>query len=662
MLNNVKEIANFIPKIKEYDENLEKQNLWWSVVAMVGKVNNHGMEPQLLDSISETQAQFSGLKETLIKSLVKRYIDKVSVEMAIKSQAFIEILNRNLFERTADVGFLAMDDEVVGFLVAKDFSAERQAYMRQVFTEYVQKYSVYNNVVLLTPELEIAVQLTGSNHVGSIGMTAPIKEALESADYIECDQPIANLTVDKQPLTFLNRVVFEGKVVGILCLCFKFEDEFTRIYKTLSSVDSMFVFTLEGLNGQAMFSSHPNKVANVSKIKLDNNKLQQFPLENQCFFGYSSLAKGYQGYKGLTWASTLISPASKCLKHKKIDSNISLNENSALFPYDLNELNLEINTALLIVILNGKIISLKNKVKAFLPVLDSFQEIGKEIEKIFTSSIEHIHQITYQTMETEVALSARLAIDIMDRNLYERANDCRWWALNKKIRTSLSKPIITPEESHELAELLKSINNLYTVYTNIFIYNSNGEIVAMSNSDTHLLGKSIADYPEVASSLLNSDSQKYAVSDFESSILYANNLANRRTYTYHASILEIEKQATVGGIGVVFDSPPEFKEILDDFLPKKPDGKIYQDSFAVFVDREKSIISVTDNKFGLEVGKVFELNSTLFLAENGKSGTENIALQGIDFLVGYQVSNGYREYKVSDGYENDVICIVFVPS
>ncbi len=68
--------------------------------------------------------------------------------MAIKSQAFIEILNRNLFERTADVGFLAMDDEVVDFLVAKDFSIERQAYMCQVFTEYVQKYSVYTQLLV----------------------------------------------------------------------------------------------------------------------------------------------------------------------------------------------------------------------------------------------------------------------------------------------------------------------------------------------------------------------------------------------------------------------------------------------------------------------------------------------------------------------------------
>jgi hypothetical protein len=32
---------------------------------------------------------------------------------------------------------------------------------------------------------------------------------------------------------------------------------------------------------------------------------------------------------------------------------------------------------------------------------------------------------------------ASLAINIMDRNLYERANDCRWWALDPVIANFL---------------------------------------------------------------------------------------------------------------------------------------------------------------------------------------------------------------------------------
>ena len=30
--------------------------------------------------------------------------------------------------------------------------------------------------------------------------------------------------------------------------------------------------------------------------------------------------------------------------------------------------------------------------------------------------------------------------DIMDRNLYERANDCRWWALSPVLREGLAAP------------------------------------------------------------------------------------------------------------------------------------------------------------------------------------------------------------------------------
>ncbi len=32
---------------------------------------------------------------------------------------------------------------------------------------------------------------------------------------------------------------------------------------------------------------------------------------------------------------------------------------------------------------------------------------------------------------------AELIVDIMDRNLYERANDCRWWALTTDFRAIL---------------------------------------------------------------------------------------------------------------------------------------------------------------------------------------------------------------------------------
>ncbi|MFX6170992.1 hypothetical protein ABTF49_19205, partial [Acinetobacter baumannii] len=54
---------------------------------------------------------------------------------------------------------------------------------------------------------------------------------------------------------------------------------------------------------------------------------------------------------------------------------------------------------------------------------------------------------------------SRLMMDVMDRNLYERANDCRWWALAPALREALASGRGGPS----LGALLDDINRLYTV-------------------------------------------------------------------------------------------------------------------------------------------------------------------------------------------------------
>lgn len=66
-----KEIMVHIPAVRQYNEELEKQDLWWTVVAMVGKINNQNIDSQLVESISEAQKQFSDLKITLIRASSK---------------------------------------------------------------------------------------------------------------------------------------------------------------------------------------------------------------------------------------------------------------------------------------------------------------------------------------------------------------------------------------------------------------------------------------------------------------------------------------------------------------------------------------------------------------------------------------------------------------
>ncbi|BBP43723.1 cache domain-containing protein [Thiosulfativibrio zosterae] len=664
MLDNLPQMTKFIPKIRQYDDDLEKQNLWWTVVAMVGKVNNQDMDGQLLESITETQAQFEKLRANLIENMVQRYLDKVSVSLKLKSQAFINTLNRNLFERTADVGFLAIDDDIVGFLEAEDFSKEKLFHLQERLTSYVLKYSVYDDVAILSPTGKVLVR--EDKEIAPIQSHNDIWSKVVTHDgYIEYDKPLDIFPKQSLPLSYLQRICNrQGKVVGILCLSFKFVDELTQLSDTLShsaeSEPSSENFLLCDQAKNIMFAKHSTEMGK-SLPALKSNQLEIVSFSGRQYFAYVTEAEGYQGFKGLPWQSVVLHPLDVAFKSDAAEHHFELNETSALFPHDLNELNLEINTALLIVVLNGKIISLKNKVKAFLPVLDSFQEIGEQIRQIFATSIEHIYQVTHQTLAAEVSFLAKLAMDIMDRNLYERANDCRWWSVNPNFRRllSLEEPL-THQQRNELTDVLKAINELYTVYENIIIFDKNADVVAMSDSKNQkMLGSNIGHLSGVKAALKLQTPIDYRVSAFEKTPLYQ----NKPTYIYYASIAKpiSSRYENVGGVGVVFNAEPEFKAILEDFLPKDVNGQSIPGAFAAFVDDHAQVISITENPMNFEVGSHLQLGFNLS-ALRSDNGTFEVEINHINYLVGYQLSQGYREYKITDSYENKVIALIFSQS
>jgi len=644
-----------IPKIKEYEALLERQNLWWTVVAVVGKVNNHGLEPQLLDSVSETQEKFDRLKSQLIESLAKRYIERAEIDQKLKSQAFIDILNRNLFERTADIGFLATDQDLIDYLSASQFSAQARLEIENRLNEYIKKYSVYSDVVLLTPSLEVVASLNGEDGV-THSSSAILSQALTSSNYIEYDQPIDVVSYEELPLYFIQRVEYENQVIGLVCLSFKLEDELRRIHKTLSGKDGNLNLTLLNGQNQVLFNSQ-----GMNPLPMNNPSFKQLfavQKESKERLGYLTTTTGYQGYKGLDWKSLMLVNVDEAVDLKMDLADQQLTAKSELFPVDLYDLNMEINTALLIVVLNGKISSLKNNVKAFLPVLDSFQEIGAQVRHIFSDSISHIHRVMHNTMEEKALFSSSVALDVMDRNLYERANDCRWWALNPVFSSVLTERSV--EQYSVLAEVLHYINSLYTVYSLLFVYDKSGTIVAISDeSKKQFLGKKLSDLAEVKDCLKLTNSQQYTVSPFDKTDLYG----SKPTYIYHAAIRS-DKDVTsvVGGVGTVFSSEDEFEEILKDFLPKDQHESITEGAFSFFVDEKNIVISATENTYGLLAGHSLNDSKlgTSFLQK--EQDVFDLNVNGTNYIVAKQESKGYREYKNTDGYINTVKCFVFVKS
>jgi chemotaxis signal transduction protein len=296
---------------------------------------------------------------------------------------------------------------------------------------------------------------------------------------------------------------------------------------------------------------------------------------------------------------------------------------------------------------HGNLLSLK-------AILKQLRSMGARTAQALADSSSKLHT-TMITSELRNAESiARLMIDIMDRNLYERSNDCRWWALTSEIRRILSEGRLSSDDKAKITDILVYINKLYTVYTRLFIYDIKGNIVAESNlhhDPMDAVGRQVtASYAQDTFSLRSP--QEYRVSPFEESWLYD----GKPTYVYNAAIRHIDDMnKIVGGIGIVFDSTPEFKHMLEDCLPDEPGA------FGLFVERPSGRIIASTDASNYQNGEILWIDPEFFELQQGAGKSKIVLYNKKYYAVGCYSSRGYREFKTTGDYHNDVAAFVFIP-
>jgi chemotaxis signal transduction protein len=109
--------------------------------------------------------------------------------------------------------------------------------------------------------------------------------------------------------------------------------------------------------------------------------------------------------------------------------------------------------------------------------------------------------------------------------------------------------------------------------------------------------------------------------------------------------------AVVGGIGIVFDATNEFYAMLKSGIAEN------ESINALFIDRQGNIISSTDST--RPAGTVLQIDTDLLNLPNGKSTSRIVIHDGHYSILGCSVSDGYREFKITDGYKEDVIAIIY---
>ena len=665
------QLMDSMPWVVRYKKRLDSLNDWWNKISLIGKINSHSIDTMIFSDMRTTKEKLSELQKNLIDNLLTEEVKKSVLDSGSKAQVAIDILIRNLFERTADVGFLATDSDIRDFLQRSEVLDTEREQLRERLEEYVKKYSVYHDIIITDIDGNVKAQLDMSAPVFKTNDPLIAESVKSNDEYLEIYRHTDLKPEKSNSLVYSCKITENNeknsKVIGVLCLFFKFEDEMKGIFEHLNSTDDGGYLMLTDQNGTVVSSSRPFSSTRCKTKAVTRPEL--ISQDGEYYISISAETKGYQGFYGLGWYGRTILPLKGAFSSYGLTKESARTQEgtaelstSALFSEELKQIHfnsMDVNEDLRLIVLNGIITAARASAAEFVPVLEEIKKIGDNTAAIFSESIRRLRDTVLSSQLQSIQFTARLAVDIMDRNLYERANDCRWWALTTVFRQLLAKESLSSQEQDELASILLYINDLYTVYTNLYLYDRNGKILAVSNQqEKWMVGQQVSSTSGAPQALNIRDSQKYAVSDFVTTPYYG----DKHTYIYNASVTELGRSDNVvGGIGIVFDSEPQFKDMLTDTLPIDEQGKVVAGCFGTFVNRDGMIISVTDNA-PVQVGEKLQLeDSSLLKVENGDSKGCLLTYQGTEYVIGVSASEGYREYKTTGDYNNDVLAVIFLP-
>lgn len=666
-------LIRYMSDVQNFEKNMSTLSAKWDLLTLLGSMSNIGMDT------SETRKAFEDLLDEPLLRLIEETFHKSLNELESKGQTAIDILIRNLFERTADIGFLATDDDIreyLYFLHTTDMSVSeemRETKMKKKealtarFREYVAKYSVYENIILLDTKGKVLVQLDTTNPI-TLSKDPLLQESLRTHQgYVETFRP-SDLNHNKPSLIYSYRVSSPDseEPLGVLCLLFRFENELQSIFRKLTKENPYIALELLDSSGTVIASASEHHVPIGSYLSPRNNEDHQTYYAGFEYLYQAVKTTGYQGYKGSGWIGHAMVPLHLAfrsslrpsfLKNEIFDSVANA---QAYYPQELKDIlekAKKIQSELDITVWNGNV-QIANAVGHESPftkaLLSEISKTGEETKRVFDHTVANLNSAMLIQYLEDLKFQSSLAIDIMDRNLYERANDCRWWALTTTFRECLSHPSLSEENREKMNAILAYINDLYTVYSTMFIYDRDGVIISVSTPDDHsLIGKRIG-YSWAMETLDLKTTQDYVVSTFEPSPYYA----NRSTYIYNACIRNSSEE-NVGGIGIVFDAESQFEAMLYDTLPKDEHHAVSEGMFALFIDRSGRVVSSTTSE--ISAGEILNLPESLLELSPGQSDAQILSFNNIYYALGATCSNGYREYKQSDGYDNDIIAILYRP-
>ncbi|MDR3462086.1 MAG: methyl-accepting chemotaxis protein [Beijerinckiaceae bacterium] len=278
--------------------------------------------------------------------------------------------------------------------------------------------------------------------------------------------------------------------------------------------------------------------------------------------------------------------------------------------------------------------------KGFGIVAEEFKKLATEIDLAAASlesqvrtDLEELTGISGAILERmrhqrliDLALNA---IEIIDRNLYERTCDARWWATDSAVVDCLANP--EAESAQHATRRLKVILDSYTVYLDLWICDTDGRVVANGRPDRYpkVPGTSVAKVPWFEDALKLRSGEDFTVGDIDASEA----LLGAPVATYATAIREkgLVRGKVIGVLGIHFDWRPQAQAVVEGVrLTDEERGR----SRVMILDQNHRILAASDSTGALN--EVVSLQSTGSGSGSYSDGANTI---------GFALTPGYETYK-----------------
>jgi hypothetical protein len=262
-------------------------------------------------------------------------------------------------------------------------------------------------------------------------------------------------------------------------------------------------------------------------------------------------------------------------------------------------------------------------------------KLEEQSEALVLELAEISRRLATDVRGTRLCDLALTNIDLIDRNLYERSCDCRWWATDGAMVSALETP--NAETAAFASHRLGVILNAYTVYFDIVLADLNGVILANGRPGQFTSKGSKQDKSGwFRSALATTSGDEFGFQSVHESPL----IGGQRALVYSCKVCAAgdAKAAPLGVLGVVFNWDGLAQKIVHE---TPVDESKRATTRVCIVDDSGDVLADSRDKILKEKIEIPE-RSTLFAQ---KKASRRTTLGARDVLVAHAQSPGFETYR-----------------